>query len=120
MTDQVDITVPATTIDDSNGADGTINCVGSSYVVAVGRPGTSAEVCSQGRGDERSDNSGFEHEIVDLIVCGGVWRGGGEAEDLDGAVVARSGKVLVRRVERDSLDMALMVWKCLQLLERVS
>lgn len=111
MADQVDVAVPATTVDDSNGADGTINSVSSSYVVAVGGPGASTEVCSQGRGDERRDNGGFEHEIVDLIVCGGIWSRGIEAEDLDGAVVARSSKVLVRRVECDSLDMALVVWE---------
>lgn len=120
MADQVDVAIPAATIDDSNRADWTVDCVGSSYVVAIGRPGASAEVCSQGRGDEGCDNGSFEHEIVDLIVRGGIRSGGGEAEDLDGAVIARSGKVLVRRVECDSLDMALMVWESLQLLEGVT
>lgn len=53
-------------------------------------------------------------------MLGRVWRRRGEAEDLDGPVVTRRRKVLVCRVERDSLHMALVDGQCLQLLKRVS
>ena len=52
---------------------------------------------------------------MSAIILGG----GGESEDLDRAVVAGRGEILVGWIEGDALDMTRMVRYGLQLLERI-
>ena len=59
----------------------------------------------------------LECEVASLVVGCRIWWWGREAVDLDAAVVARSRKVLVRRVECDAFDMALVLRESLELLE---
>jgi hypothetical protein len=109
MANQVDLALPAATSDDCDRAYRTIDGVSSSYVGAVRRPGTSAEVCGEGRGGKGDRDGGLEDEVVDLVVGSSIWRGRSKAEDAYGAVVAGGSEVFVGGIECDALDVALML-----------
>jgi CRISPR/Cas system-associated endonuclease Cas1 len=50
----------------------------------------------------------FKDEIVDRVVGSSIGRRRGESKKFDGSVVAGGSKVLIRRVESNSLDMTLV------------
>lgn len=119
MSNQVDLAVPASTLYDSNTANGAVDCIGRSNVVTVGRPAAPPEVCRQRRVLKRDANRGFQDEVVDHVVLGCVWRWRGVAEDLDSPVIACRGKELVGRIERNAFDVALMYRQRLEFLKRM-
>jgi hypothetical protein len=59
----------------------------------------------------------LEIEIVDRVVGGSIRGRRSKSEQLDCAVIASRSKVLVRGVESNAFNMALMYRESLQLLE---
>ena len=120
MANKIDIAVPCATVDNRNRANRAIDGVCSRNVHAVGRPGATAEVGRQRGVGEGSRNSLVQDKVVHLIVRSRIRGGGGKAENADGTVITGCREVLVRRVERDALDMTLVHGNRLQLLKRMA
>lgn len=120
MPNQVDLAVPSRPLDNGDGANRAIDRIGSCYVVAVGGPGASAEICGQGRALEGGADGRIEDKIVNHVVLRRIRRGRGEAEDFDCSVVAGRGEELVGRVKGDALDVALVRGNRLEPLKRVA
>ena len=75
----------------------------------VWRPIAAAEVCGQRRGLKGRGDGVVQNEVVDLVLLSSVRRGGVEAVDFDGSVVAGGREVFVRGIEGYALDVALVV-----------
>lgn len=120
VSDQIDLAVPPRALNYSDGANGAIDCIGGSNVIPIRRPRTPSEIRSQGGALERGADGGVEDKIVNHVMLGRIRRGRGEAEDLDGSVVAGRGEEFVGRVKGDALDVALVGGNRLELLKRVT
>lgn len=120
MADQTSLArlaIPGTAIQDGNRADRAVGGVRGRNMCAVGRPGAATKVCGEGRGEKRGGDCVLKDEVVDLVLLRCIWWWGIEPIDFDGAVVACSCEVLVRRIECNSLDMTLVVRQRFQLFE---
>ena len=109
MADQAYVPVRLPTCYDSSGTDWTVCSIRSRYMCTIRRPGTATEVSGKWRRLEGLGYGDFAGEVVDLVLRGGIWTRGVESKYIDGAVVARSRKVLVGRIKSDAFDMTVVV-----------
>lgn len=119
MTDQVDLTVPSRSFDNSDRTDRSVDSIGGSNVVSIGRPRASSKVRSQWRALKRGTDRSLENKVVNHVMLGRIRRGRGESEDFNRSVIACCRKELVCRVKGDSFNVTLVCWKRLKLLKGV-
>lgn len=117
---EVDVSIPRATVDNGNRADWPIDGIRSRDMHSIWGPGTATEVRGQGGVGERRGDGMFQNEIVHLVVGCGIGSRGGESEDTHSAIIASCRKVLVRRVECDSLDVTLVHRYRLELLKSMT